>query len=210
MDRIYAIGDVHGCIDPLRRLMDEIDIDLERDTLVFLGDYIDRGPHSADVVDYIIDLKDRCPNLICLKGNHEEMLERYLTEFDKFTYLINGGRTTLESYMARETTGGFPIPESHLEFFRSLRLYHETDHYIFVHAGLKDNVPLSMQGPDELLWIRRRFIQSGHDFGKRVIFGHTPFSDPLVEPNKIGIDTGAVYGNRLTCLKLPEIRFFSV
>ena len=78
----------------------------------------------------------------------------------------------------------------------------------FVHAGLKEALPLEAQLSEDLLWIRDEFIASDHDFGKRVVFGHTPFNNPLVKPNKIGVDTGAVYGNRLTCVKLPEMVFF--
>lgn len=209
MERIYAIGDIHGCYDQLMDLMDRIDIDLEKDTLVFMGDYIDRGPKSCEVATYLLDLAARHPNnVVMLKGNHEEMLENYLTDFDKYTYLANGGNQTLESYLRRHGELSFPIPRSHLDFFDSLRLYYETKHYIFVHAGLRANIPLDMQGPDDLLWIRGPFIQSEVDFGKRVVFGHTPFTEPLVTPNKIGIDTGAVYGNKLTCVRLPEIEFY--
>ncbi len=208
MERIYAIGDVHGCYDKLMDLMDRIDINLEKDTLVFLGDYIDRGPKVCEVVTYLMGLKARHPNVVFLKGNHEEMLASYLTDFDKFTYLVNGGSQTLESYMRHHGEASFPIPQAHMAFFSSLGLYHETEHYIFVHAGLRDKIPLDMQGPDDLLWIRGPFVQSENDFGKRVIFGHTPFTHPLVAPNKIGIDTGAVYGNKLTCVKLPEIEFY--
>ena len=85
----------------------------------------------------------------------------------------------------------------------------KTDEYIFVHAGLRDNVSLENQTEGDLLWIRRDFVDSRFDFGKQVVFGHTPFSDPLVSENKIGIDTGAIYGNRLTCLKLPDLVFYS-
>jgi len=97
-----------------------------------------------------------------------------------------------------------------MHFFNALSLYHQTPDYLFVHAGLRPRVPLEQQETEDLLWIREAFIHSRHDFGKRVIFGHTPFAEPLVAPNKIGIDTGAVYGNRLTCVQLPEVQFFSV
>lgn len=208
MERIYAIGDIHGCYDKLMDLMDRIDIDLETDRLVFLGDYVDRGPKVYEVVTYLLDLKQRHDNVVLLKGNHEEMLENYLTDFDKFTYLVNGGSQTLESYLQHCNGAPFPIPGEHMDLLGSLDLYYETEHYIFVHAGLREKIPLNMQGPDDLLWIRSPFVQSETDFGKRVVFGHTPFPDPLVMPNKIGIDTGAVYGNKLTCVKLPEIEFY--
>jgi serine/threonine protein phosphatase 1 len=191
--------------------MEKMDIDFESDTLVFLGDYIDRGPQSFEVVAYLADLKQRYANTIFLKGNHEEMLEKYLSGEDRITYLVNGGQQTLESYMNRPRPEGEPaIPSTHLEFFKSLRIYYETQNYIFVHAGLKNKVPLEKQKTEDLLWIRRRFIESKCDYGKMVVFGHTPLHEPLLLPNKIGIDTGAVYGNRLTCVRLPELVFYTV
>ena len=211
MKRIYAVGDIHGCYDKLLALMEKMDIDFESDTLVFLGDYIDRGPQSFEVVAYLADLKQRYANTIFLKGNHEEMLEKYLSGEDRITYLVNGGQQTLESYMNRPRPEGEPaIPNTHLEFFKSLQIYHETQNYIFVHAGLKNKVPLEKQKTEDLLWIRRRFIESKYDYGKMVVFGHTPLHEPLLLPNKIGIDTGAVYGNRLTCVRLPELVFYTV
>lgn len=211
MERIYAVGDIHGCYEKLLVLMEKIDIDFESDRLVFLGDYIDRGPQSFEVVAYLAELKQRYTNTIFLKGNHEEMLEKYLSGEDRITYLVNGGQQTLESYMNRPRPEGEPaIPSTHLEFFKSLRIYHETQNYIFVHAGLKNKVPLEKQKTEDLLWIRRRFIESKYDYGKMVVFGHTPLPEPLLLPNKIGIDTGAVYGNRLTCVRLPELVFYTV
>lgn len=210
-EHIYAIGDIHGCYDKLTALMEKIDIDFESDTLVFLGDYIDRGHQSFEVVEYLIQLKRQHPHTVFLKGNHEEMLEKYLAGTDKITYLVNGGQQTLESYLNRPRQLDEPlIPETHMTFFKSLQLYHETDHYVFVHAGLKKTVPLAEQKSEDLLWIRQKFIGSKEDFGKLVVFGHTPLPEPLLQPNKIGIDTGAVYGNKLTCVRLPELVFYTV
>ncbi|QTA86491.1 metallophosphoesterase family protein [Desulfonema magnum] len=212
MKNIFAIGDIHGTFDKLVALMEkiEVQIDFDNDLLVFMGDYIDRGPRSFEVVEYLINLKKQCQNIIFLKGNHEDMLEKYLSGPDKYTYLVNGGQQTLESYLEQSKPGAPPIPSDHLDFFGSLVLFYETDDYIFVHAGLRENLPLQMQSPDDMLWIRTEFIQSDYDFGKRVIFGHTPFAEPFVTPTKIGIDTGAVYGNDLTCVKLPALEFYSV
>ncbi len=209
MNKIFAIGDIHGAFDRLQHLMQKIPIDLAADILVFIGDYIDRGPGSVEVVDYLLELKKRAPETIFLKGNHEDMLEKYLDGTDRFTYLLNGGQKTLDSYLSKnDQSDSFPIPSDHLDFFKSLRLYHETERYIFVHAGLRPKVPLASQRPEDMLWIRDKFLYSKYDFGKPVVFGHTPLEKPLVEPNKIGIDTGAVYGNALTCVQLPEILFF--
>ena len=209
MGKIFAIGDIHGSFDRLQELMQKIPIDFTEDTLVFIGDYIDRGPGSVEVVNYLIDLKKRVPEIIFLKGNHEDMLEKYLDGSDRFTYLLNGGQNTLDSYLSKtNSSNSFPIPPDHMEFFQSLRLYYETEDYIFVHAGLRPKVRLESQEAEDLLWIRDKFIYSKYNFGKPVVFGHTPLEKPLVEPNKIGIDTGAVYGNALTCVQLPSLEFF--
>ena len=159
----------------------------------------------------MLDLRKRHRNTVFLKGNHEEMLEKYLSGEDRLTYLVNGGQQTLESYMDRSRTPDEPlIPPTHLAFYKSLLLYYETEQYIFVHAGLKNKVPLEEQKPEDLLWIRNKFIESDYDFGKIVVFGHTPLQEPLMRPNKIGIDTGAVYGNKLTCIRLPDLVFYTV
>ena len=209
MKKIFAIGDIHGCHDRLLTLMGKIPIDFSRDTLIFIGDYIDRGSHSVDVVDYLIRLKKRVPKIIFLKGNHEDMLDKFLNGTERFNYLLNGGQQTLDSYLAKPVDSEFfPIPPDHMDFFKSLRLFYETDEFIFVHAGLRPRVPLGSQKTEDLLWIRSKFVNSKYDFGKRVVFGHTPLRKPLVEPNKIGIDTGAVYGNALTCVQLPDVVFF--
>jgi len=211
METIFAIGDIHGCYDKLCEIIEMIDIDFDNNRLVFLGDYIDRGLQSFEVINYLIDLKKRCGKVVFLKGNHEEMLLNYLAGSGKITYLANGGQQTLESYirhMSKQDT--LPIPKEHLDFFNSLSLYYHTEEYIFVHAGLNKQKSLEMQKSDDLLWIRKKFIKTTYNFGKRVIFGHTPFLKPLVQPNKIGIDTGAVYGRKLTCVKLPEVKFYSV
>ncbi len=209
MEKIFAIGDIHGCFDKLRSLMAQLRVNKERDTLIFLGDYIDRGPQSMDVVDYLIRLPQHGYHAVFLKGNHEVMFQDYLKGRDKFTFLVNGGGETLDNYMQNiDRSKDFVIPPSHTEFFKSLRLYYETDSYIFVHAGLAPKVPLDQQQEKDLLWVRDSFIHSTYDFGKIVIFGHTPFRKPFVTKNKIGIDTGAVYGNQLTCVELPAQKFY--
>ena len=211
MQRIFAVGDIHGCYEKLCALMDKIPLNMEQDQLLFIGDYIDRGPGSIEVLDYLIDLKKRLPGIIFLKGNHEDMLQNYLDGNDRFTYLLNSGQQTLDAYLNKQDASeDYPVPSAHLEFLSELRLYYQTENYIFVHAGMRDKVPLESQLETDLLWIRDEFIYSDYDFGKRVVFGHTPFKEPLVQTNKIGIDTGAVYGNRLTCVQLPEMKFFSV
>jgi diadenosine tetraphosphatase ApaH/serine/threonine PP2A family protein phosphatase len=211
MGNIFAIGDIHGCFQQLKDLLKKIPFNSQRDQLVFLGDYIDRGEHSYDVIRFLIQLKKRLPKTVFLKGNHEAMLEDFMAGENRQAYIVNGGQKTLDSYLSQ---GNFdlqdPIPQSHWDFFHALELYYETDDYIFVHAGLRDGVPLVEQTPYDLLWVRDRFTQSKYDFGKRVIYGHTNYKAPSIQPNKIGIDTGAVFGRCLTCLQLPELVFFSV
>lgn len=209
----YAIGDIHGCLHFLEELLDEVQPDLTRDRLIFIGDYIDRGPESKRVVDYIINLRRRYPreNIICLKGNHEAMFLDFLQGIEKELFLFNGGLGTIQDYWGYgwDEKEELILPPEHEIFYQELLPFFETPDYIFVHAGLKPLIPLEEQAEEDLLWIRGEFIASMEDFGRTVVFGHTPFKRPLVMPNKIGIDTGAVYGNFLTCLKLPEEEFFA-
>ena len=203
MGKIFAVGDIHGCLQKLKNLMNAIDINGQQDMVVFIGDYIDRGPDPFGVVQFIIDFKRDKKNVICLTGNHEDIFICYLTYgIYKTAFYMNGGHTTLVSY--NHPAEIEDIPRHHQVFFNSLLPYYETEGYIFVHAGLRPGVPLERQDKYDLLWIRSEFINSSCDFGKTVIFGHTGFSWPLIEENKIGIDTGAVYGGRLTCIELPE------
>jgi len=212
MGKIFAIGDIHGCISQLDRLLAQLDIDKEKDTLLFIGDYIDRGPDPKGVIDSILDIRKNISKVVCLSGNHEDMFLNYcLDRRDQELYMSNGGMRTLASYgFSPEGTEELILPESHREFFTSLRTYHETDDYIFVHAGLRPGVPLDRQDREDLLWIRFEFIRSPYDFGKTVIYGHTPvfLDEPLIDKNKIGIDTGAVYGGWLTCIELPEMKIY--
>jgi serine/threonine protein phosphatase 1 len=209
--KIFAVGDIHGCFEKLETLMGILDINPGQDVLVFVGDYIDRGPRSKDVVSYLIELGGRHDHVVFLKGNHEFLLERYLKGTESHMFLANGGDATLDSYMrAGGGLGDQIIPPDHRTFFDSLRYYYQTDDYIFVHAGLKPGITLKRQKESDLLWIRDEFIYSDVDFGRQVVFGHTPFREPLILNNKIGIDTGAVYGNKLTCVELPAMKFFSV
>ncbi len=215
MGRIFVVGDIHGCLDKAEELLSRLPINWDNDTLVFLGDYVDRGPDPAGVVRLMIELKENHPDrVVCLKGNHEVMFLDYLKD-DKLAgaFLNFGGTTTLESYKISPDEPGpriHLIPASHMRFLESLPLYYETSQYFMVHAGVKPGVPLKDQKEEDMLWIRDKFIKSDFDWGKRIVFGHTAFEAPLMSSNKIGIDTGAVYGGRLTCLVLPEIDFIMV
>ncbi|MFO7568716.1 MAG: metallophosphoesterase family protein [Smithellaceae bacterium] len=214
MSRIFAIGDIHGCIDKLKELIAKIGAHPVADTLVFLGDYIDRAGGGPDAIDYVLALKNKYQNVVCLCGNHEYMLLRFLEGVDEDIYLANGGRATLKAYGISPADAirkrKSKIPSAHLNFFESLQLYYETENYIFVHAGLRPGVPLAAQSAHDLVWLRQEFIDCDDDFGKRIVFGHTRADAPIITPNKIGIDTGAVYGGKLTCLELPAERFYQV
>lgn len=211
--KIFAVGDIHGCYDKLAAIMKILPWSKEDgDLLLFIGDYVDRGPKSRDVVEFLCRLKDKGGDFIFLKGNHEKMLlDYYIEQRDQMLYVANGGAETIASYVEGAIgKKAFQLPEEHLDFLQSLKLYHETEDYIFVHAGLRDNVVVNEQMEEDLLWIREEFIYSAYDWNKRVIFGHTALETPFVTPGKIGIDTGAVYGNKLTAVELPRMKFYQV
>jgi serine/threonine protein phosphatase 1 len=214
MNKIFAIGDIHGCMGKLRTLIQNINADPENDIIVFIGDYIDRGSAAREVVDYVIGLTAEYKNVVCLLGNHEYMFLRYLDGLDEEMYLSNGGSVTLFAYAVSlsETPQErkAKIPREHLKFFESLLPHYETDNYLFVHAGLKPGLILSRQTIHDLLWVRHEFIDTDYDFGKMIVFGHTPLSYPLIMPNKIGIDTGAAFGGKLTCVELPAVKIYQV
>ena len=207
--KTYVIGDIHGMSCKLEKLLDAIPFDPQVDRLAFLGDYIDRGPNAKGVLERILSMREEGIETICLMGNHEQMWRDYEEDKEVAPFLVNGGVETLQCYV-EPPSGRIAVPSSHRRFLQSLLPYCELDDFILVHAGLRPGVPLEKQMEDDLYWIRLPFIRSRYDFGKRVIFGHTPFTRPYMDPFKIGIDTGAVYGNRLSCVCLPEIKFYSV
>ena len=209
-ERVFVVGDIHGCLEILKRLMDTIPWNPFHDRLIFIGDYIDRGEDPKGVVDYILALKSYSVSVQCLIGNHEVMFLDYLKGNDQEQYLLKGGWRTVQSYKAADHEQKLDVPPEHMTFYESLETFIELDKYYIVHAGFRPGVALDEQSLEDIVWIRDPFIQSRHDFGKRVIFGHTPFHEPFIMDNKIGIDTGAVMGNRLTCLELPEVIFHSV
>jgi serine/threonine protein phosphatase 1 len=210
-ERTFIIGDIHGCLDLLNRLVEKLKWNPQKDQLIFLGDYIDRGQDSKGVIDYILALRCCSTNVHCLMGNHEALFLAYLTGRQHELFYANGGLTTLESYYRCNLDWGDDlIPPKHMEFFKSLLTFLELPDYYVVHAGFRPGVRLEDQSLEDLLWIRDSFIYEPCALGKSVIFGHTPFYEPLVMEDKIGLDTGAVYGNKLTCMELPEMRFHSV
>ncbi len=211
-ERTLIIGDIHGCRRLLQKLLDRIGWTPGRDRLIFVGDYVDRGEDPKGVVDLILEISSgRSYGVECLMGNHENLFLGFLKTGDPRLCLANGGLSTFRSYGIEEYIPGERlISEEHLHFFSSLKLYLDLGEFLVVHAGLRPGIPLHRQDTEDLLWIRETFIDSDQDFGRTVVFGHTPFHEPLVMENKIGLDTGAVFGNKLTCLELPKGRFISV
>jgi serine/threonine protein phosphatase 1 len=197
--KTYVIGDIHGCLDPLQALMAQLSL-RKHDELLFIGDYIDRGPDAKGVVDYVLELRKSRPGKVtCLMGNHEWMLLNHLDGTDPVSWLQNGGMATRSSYGGEDQ-----IPYAHLEFLHSLSPLHRTDDYLFVHAGIRPGVPLEAQSTEDMLWIRREFYLYPGRFDPPVVFGHTPLREVLIQEDRIGIDTGCVFGGKLTCLVLPE------
>ncbi len=209
---IYAIGDVHGCAYELRNLLNQLPLTPDS-TVVFLGDYIDRGAHSRDVVDTILELRKQC-NVVCLMGNHESMFLNFLDNPGSERaglFIVNGGSATLASYA--DDNGNYVFPEEHLAFFRELKMHHEDDHHFFVHAGVPD-IPLSdlddtIHGK-KMLWIRGAFLKSEYDWGKVIVHGHTPVSEVDIRENQINVDTGCVFMRSLSAIALPGQQVFSV
>lgn len=193
--RLLAVGDIHGCLDHLERLMARV-APTEADRVVFLGDYVDRGPDGKGVLDYLIDFGRKFPGTVFLKGNHEAMFLDSLAGRNQLLFLYNGGGATLESYREVE---GIRIPKAHRDFLEGLNLYYATEDFIFVHAGLRPGLSLEAQREPDLIWIRDEFLDSDYDWGRTVVFGHTPVPEPFFKDNKIGLDTGAVYGRVLSC-----------
>ena len=236
MSRTFAIGDIHGHATLLQDLLALIRPHAASgDTLVFVGDYIDRGNDSAEVVDMVLALQAGGWDgpVITLRGNHEDWLLDQTREKplygDLQDWLDCGGQRTLESYWERKETApkrvnavNHVVPVDHLRFFNSLLYRYEDEHAHYVHAGFEPGFPIDQQAHYTMLWIRDVFLRRVYDWGKPVVFGHTPmfngmFKDaqstdwqPLNQPEKIGIDTGAGFGGPLTAVLLPERQFFSV
>lgn len=204
--RLLAVGDIHGCLGQLAELIDRV-APTDRDQVVFLGDYVDRGPDSAGVIDYLINFSSSFPATVFLRGNHEQMFADYLEGRDPTAFLLNGGLKTLASYHNR---GQWPVPAAHRSFLDRLRSYYETPEHIFVHAGLRPGIPLAEQDELDLAWIRREFISSEYDWGKAVVYGHTPLEEPYLSEKRLGLDTGCVYGRLLTCCEVRTRQLWQV
>ncbi len=231
--RVYAVGDVHGRVDLLRKMHEAILKDVEaaaanRKVVVYLGDYVDRGPDSKHVVDLLLDRPlsgfERCH----LMGNHEAFLLEFLIDIEAGPgWFFNGGLQTLASYgvkVGKNDEISFDtlvriqddflrrVPERHINFFRKLDFYRTEGDYFFVHAGVRPGIPLVNQSDEDMLWIRDEFLASDQEYEKMIVHGHTITWEPDVRGNRIGIDTGAFASGVLTALVLDgaERRFLTV
>ena len=220
--RAYAVGDLHGRFDLLQWARGAIAEDLARypaahSVEIYLGDYVDRGPASREVLQLLAGgAPPVCDRRICLKGNHEDVLLQFLEDPQILRYWRDiGGLGTLYSYgvappamlsdeAIRDAHAAFRarLSEMELRFLRSLELTAHFGSYLFVHAGIDPSRPLDRQRPEDLIWIREPFLTSQADFGRIVVHGHTPGYEAQLLPNRINIDTGAFATGRLTCLVL--------
>ena len=224
---IYAIGDMHGRSDVLADLLATIREDANGSPreLVFLGDYVDRGPDSRGVIDLILgEADDPTASVMAIKGNHEEAMLEFLGDARSGpVWAQHGGGATLRSYGVRPPANRMDdadwerarrdltaaLPDTHRAFLEGLKLYLRRGDYLFVHAGIRPGVALAEQMPRDLLWIRREFLDHGKRLEHVVVHGHTPESRPFEGIHRIGVDTGAYYSGRLTAVRLSgeERRF---
>jgi serine/threonine protein phosphatase 1 len=224
----YAIGDIHGCLDKVLRLLEVIRYDPAADRLIFLGDYIDRGPDSKGVLDLMLQLQQDNSRNVFLMGNHEDNFLTYIqaclinkasSYWRTEPFFAGGGTATLVSYYPHLRHPQDPyllntIPPAHVTFLRQLPLCWTSDTYIAVHAGVRPGIPLERQEVNDLLRIRSPFLHTPHGLGKYIVFGHTPFREVRYYADKVGIDTGACYADlgygKLTAFCLQTQQTFQV
>jgi Calcineurin-like phosphoesterase len=222
--RIYAIGDIHGRADLLDILLERIDVHAIENPVaqtveVFLGDYVDRGPASRQVIDRLV-VRNQTHKAVFIKGNHEVLMTSFIT----MPTMLNdwqsvGGLETLISYgitpainadsetqVRLSTAFGEALSESHRQFLKNLTPSFTCGDFFFVHAGIKPGIPLTLQKEEDLLWIRQEFLDCEDDFSKVIVHGHTPVLRPDIRYNRINIDTGAYATGQLTCLVLEGDR----
>ena len=223
--RVYAVGDIHGRVDLLEKLHQSIMEHATKgpaeiqNTIVYLGDYVDRGFNSKEVIDFLLDTRSEDIRPVYLKGNHEDVLLQFLEDpsLGPAWFAIGGNATALSYGVAipKRLSGTEKfhfirqelqrlIPPDHLAFLKQLVLTYEAGDYFFVHAGIRHGVPLDRQHPKDLLWIRGDFLDRGQNCGKVIVHGHSISHKPEVRVDRIGIDTGAYATNALTCLVIES------
>lgn len=222
-DIIYAIGDIHGDLEQLLEAHRRIDADrasrgISDYLVIHVGDLVDRRPDSKGVLDFMIEGAARGAPWVTVKGNHDRLFEWFLEDAERkdpvlrpdYTWLHPrmGGRDTLRSYgvevaedfdlKSLEAQARKAVPQTHRDYLANLPLFHETDLFFFVHAGIRPGVPLNAQTEDDLIWIRDDFLQSTDQHPKIIVHGHTPVDDVMHCGNRINIDTGAAWGHKLS------------
>ena len=219
--RVFAIGDIHGCSDLLTGLLGAISQETAADEtpplLVFLGDYVDRGPGSRQVVEQLLELRSQAPDARFLCGNHEEAMLHFLNDLEAgMAWTGYGGKATMQSYgvepprdetdldawRATHQALKAAIPESHMRFLWGLENMVELGDYLFVHAGVHPDRPLNAQHTKDLRWIREPFLSDSRRLGKVIVHGHTPSADPFADERRIGVDTWAYRTGVLTAIEL--------
>lgn len=210
-DRVFAIGDVHGCADELRALIQQLPLDRDS-SVVFLGDYIDRGPDSRGVVETILELEQYC-RVICLLGNHELMLREYLDGSDPrrvARFIYNGGSATLASYADHD--GVVVMSDEHKAFYERLPYHYVDGEHLFVHAGIPtspEELDVDIHG-EEMVWMRRRAFMPEPNYSKIIVHGHSAVHEVDIQPRRINLDTACVYGRRLTALDVHTHEMWNV
>jgi diadenosine tetraphosphatase ApaH/serine/threonine PP2A family protein phosphatase len=212
---LIAIGDIHGCSESLKALLKKL-APARDDHLVFIGDYIDRGPDSRGVIDHLIRVRDE-HECTFLKGNHEELFLAYLDDNAYDLWAINGGVATMSSYT--DSKGNADISDNHVQFVRDTELFLETDEFFFVHAGLRPDLSVAenrdLADEQVFLWERSHLKADTLPWEKTVVCGHTPQREVINRSNLINIDTGCVFFSHpplgyLTAVRLPEREFVCV
>ncbi len=211
-EKLFVIGDVvHGCAAELKTLLNKLPLD-PSSTVVFVGDYIDRGPQSRGVIDTVLQLRRYC-RVVTLSGNHEAMLQDFLLDprgHGAGMFIYNGGGATLASYA--DEHGRYEIPEEHLKFFDELAVSYQNDDFFFVHAGVPD-VPLAELNDahkKDMLWVRKSFHRSEFRWAKTIVHGHSPVPEVYFSDKRINVDTGCVFERKLTAVELPSRKIYSV
>lgn len=216
-ERLIAIGDIHGCFDQFRTMVEENIHATKDDRIILIGDYIDRGSQIREVIDYIINLQEKFFNIIPLLGNHELMLLNAFNKSDTALWLLNGGAGTLNSFGIKDPK---ELDDKYIRFFKSLFWYYEFEKYLFVHAGFNDGDANPFEDKISMVWTRRESYTNPKFADRIIIHGHTPITAEECQKNVrsgnrvINIDTGCVYDDpgygTLTAIELRSNKLYFV
>jgi serine/threonine protein phosphatase 1 len=223
--RVYAVGDIHGRADLLTRLLDDLIADARnggysgKPILIFLGDYVDRGFQSKDVISILLGSAVSSFETYFLKGNHEQAMLQFLddptigprwAEYGGAETLVSYGvqpprsRTSLEEWIRASAELRQAMPAEHVDFLKNLELSVRVGDYVFVHAGMRPGVPLDQQAEHDILWIRDEFLNDRRQFEAVIVHGHTPIQKPYRDGRRIGLDTGAYLSGKLTAARFEH------